>query len=172
MGKRVATIILVLRRHKLDIAKQHQSVNGQEEQVKYLKERKTTITAAYIFGAFLLVNIPIIADYLYTLFFAHGNEIRTPLYFLFHPWVDVSLHLNSILCPIIYGLRTKEFRKQFLRYFLGINHQVDVFVSYERRKDTGPPKEGVRMAQSDSCDSPEGRSKSSNEKSKNLCVEK
>ena len=96
----------------------------------------------------MLVNVPIIVNYAYLDFFAN-DEIRTWLYFAFLPRADVSLHLNSILCPLIYGLRTKEFRKRFLRYFLGINQDVGVLEEHVPAPATGTALAATNVTESD-----------------------
>ena len=46
------------------------------------------------------------------------KEIRSTLFFTFHPWVDACLNLNSLLCPLIYGIRTRKLKFYFLRFII------------------------------------------------------
>lgn len=124
-------IFALIKKHKRNITKLQKSsaAGGEGRRQKCLSERRMVITMAYLFGTFLITYIPVIVDNIYVQY-NENEEIRTPLYFALQLWADLFVHLNSLISPLIYGLRTNKFRGYFLRCFCGIE-QVNDFVEQE-----------------------------------------
>lgn len=113
------------------IRKQNQHMKSQQAHIsaenhesdlkKYLANRKLAINAVCIVAFFEISYIPVIIGIVFV--FWKGAALRSPLYFAVHPWVNLSVHSSALFSPLLYGLRTNEFRKYFKLVF-GVREEI------------------------------------------------
>ena len=111
-------IFAVIRKHNREISRQQPNVNHQSNSRNNFSassNHKSARTAAILLGVFSLSYIPLLVDVL--LQSIVGEAVRGPAFFAHRSWATFFLHLNSLFCPIIYGLRNNEFRRYFFRLF-------------------------------------------------------
>lgn len=94
---------------------QVESVPNEASLRNYLKNRKSAITSVCLVAAFGLTYLPVFAEI--TVTYNVGASIRGPVFFAIHSWINIFLHSGSLLSPLLYGIRTEEFRSCFRRLF-------------------------------------------------------
>lgn len=111
------TIALVVRRHRVDIECQQRNIAvnilPNDQRVKF--QKKSSMSAVILIALLILTYIPLYVCY--GLLNVYGDDIRQPNLFLFLPLAETLTLLISFINPIIYCLRTNEFKRKLLRCF-------------------------------------------------------
>lgn len=109
-------IAIVVRRHRLNIESQQQSVTlnsiANDQRVKF--QKKSSLSAVILMSILIPAYVPL--QICYGLLNAHGDKIRKPGLYLFLPIAETFTLLNSFTNPIIYCLRTDEFKGKLVKY--------------------------------------------------------
>lgn len=109
------TIALVVRRHRVNIECQQRNitVNVLQNDQRVQFQKKSSMSAVILIALLILTYIPLYVSY--GLLNIYGDKIRKPGLFLFLPLAETLALLNSFINPIIYCLRTNEFKQKMLR---------------------------------------------------------
>ena len=76
-------------------------------------DRKISVTIALVIGLFMVLVFPRIILILY-----HVAAEETPSTVLLRLWLRILLYINSVLNPVLYAWRLKDFREEFKRLAL------------------------------------------------------